>query len=258
MMKLGLHAWRLPSQMTLDETLALCKETGMASIEFLTQAGFKQGVELELDAAGRAEVKKKCADAGIAVAAMAILDKYDMPDEKERRANIDRSKKFVDLARDIGAPKIRALGDSLHEDAEPREKTIARVAESLRELAGFAEPHGVEIDLEMHNKFTPVDVCLPAVEQANHPNLGLVHNSFLVPEDMPGGSARPAWDRVKKHVRHVHFHQLQSPKFPYGEWVRLLRDEGYDGYCSLELPESQDPVTVLQLTRALFEAYLAG
>ncbi len=257
-MKLGLHCWRLPSQMTLDETLKLCQEGGMASIEFLTQADFKQGVELELDKAGRAEVRKKCEDAGIAIAAMAILDKYDMPDEKVRRENLDRSKKYVELAKDIGAPKIRALGDRLHEDTEPKEKTIARVADALRELAEFAQGHGVEIDLEMHNKFTPVDVCLPTIEQANHPNLGLVHNSHLVPEDIPDGSVRPSWERVKKHIRHVHFHQLHSPKFPYREWVKLLRDEGYDGYCSLELPESQDPVTVLQLTKALFEAYLAG
>ncbi len=253
-MKLGLMAYQMAKPWDLDTTIEMCVAGGMASFEFFPENGYGQGVELDMPADKRAEVKEKFAKSGVAIAGIAIVDRYDSPDERKLRETIEHSKQYVQLARDLGAPRLRCLGDQLHEDVEPKEKTIARVAKALRELCEYADEFDVDCALEMHGKFSDWQVSLPTVQQVDHPRCYLIHNGQ--PANTPPERFDEVFAQIRPHLGHCHFHDLTDERFPYRRFCRALAGSGYEGRISLELRPSEDPVRVLQLTRALFDAYL--
>lgn len=48
---------------------------------------------------------------------------------------------------------------------------------------------------------------------------------------------------------------LREVRYPYRKLFRLLKDAGYQGYCSAEIPASPDPIGIMKYYRALFLAY---
>ncbi len=255
-MKLGLHAWQMGRERDLDTMLGICVESGMACLEVMEEASFKSSIPLETPAAERAEIRRKFADAGVAIAALSIVCTYDSPDEAVVRANIEETRRYLELAKDVGAPRLRCLGDRLHEDeGEAKEVTITRVAAALREVCEFADPLGVDCPIEMHGHFSPWENALAVVEQVAHPRCYLVHNGQ--PANTPPDRWDEVWAKIRPHLKHIHVHDLLSERFPYRKFLEALRDSGYDGFICMELAPSDDPVRVLTLTKALVEEWLA-
>jgi hypothetical protein len=48
---------------------------------------------------------------------------------------------------------------------------------------------------------------------------------------------------------------LYLEEYPWRKLIRNLADMKFGGYCFAEIPESTDPVRVLQYFRAVFVAY---
>jgi len=254
-MRLGLHGWVMGRERDLETMIGICAESGMASFEIMESDEFKSSVPLETPPDERAAIKRSFEEAGVEIAALSINCPYDSMDEAESRANIEKTKEYIQLAKDIGAPRLRCLGDRLHEDeGEAKEVTIARVAGALRELCEYADPFGVDCPIEMHNQFSPWENSLAVVEQADHPRCYLVHNG--TPQNTPPEQWDEVWARIQPYVRHVHVHDILSDRFPHKKFFHTLRDSGYDGLVSLELQPSDDPVRVLKLTKALVDEWL--
>jgi len=256
-MKLGLHAWEMGRERDLDTMIDICAESGMACFEIMEHPEFASQVPLETSDSERAEIRRKFEDAGVAIAALSIVCRYDSMDEDVVRRNIEETKEYIKLARDIGAPRLRCLGDRLHEDeGEPKEETIARVARSLREVCEFADPYGVDCPIEMHSHFSPWENALAVVEQVDHPRCYLVHNGQ--PSNTPPDRWDEVWARIRPYLKHIHVHDILSDRFPHKKFLLALRDSGYEGFICLELKPSDDPVRVLRLTRALVDEWLSG
>jgi hypothetical protein len=49
-------------------------------------------------------------------------------------------------------------------------------------------------------------------------------------------------------------HELTS-EYPYREFLKLLRESGYDGYCNAEIDASCEPIRLMQYYRTLFMAF---
>ncbi|NLW50877.1 MAG: sugar phosphate isomerase/epimerase [Candidatus Brocadiaceae bacterium] len=255
-MKLALHAWQMGRERDLDTMIGICAESGMVALELMEHETFRSAIPLDASAGERAEIRRKFQDAGVGIAALSINCRYDWMDAAKVRASIEESMRYVDLAVDVGAPRLRCLGDQLHEDeGEPKEVTIARVAEALREVCEYADPRGIDCPIEMHGKFSPWENALAVVEQADHPRCYLVHNG--TEQNTPPDRWDEVWARIRPHVKHVHAHDVLSDRFPYKRFFLTLRDSGYDGLVCFELAPSDDPVRVCRLTRALVEEWLA-
>ncbi|NOZ23198.1 MAG: TIM barrel protein [Planctomycetes bacterium] len=247
-MKLSLLSFQLGKDMNLDKLLEVVTNSGIPGIEFRAELDHKHGVELDTTPAQRAEVRKKCEDAGVSICCIATGCKFQSMEETERQENVDRGKRFVDLAHDVGAPRIRVFGDRFGEN--DKNTVVHNVGDCLRQLGEHAEGSGVDVCLEMHGDFYNWTYAKGAIEVADHPRVGIVHNCD--PREAKDGPVKDSIDQVKGHIRHVHIHDLESGKYPYKEFFAIMKSLGYRGFMSLECRESLDAERVIGLYAALF------
>ena len=160
----------------------------------------------------------------------------------------------MELAWDIDCGCIRTFGNNFPEGVE-KEEVIKYVGESLREVAEYSTHYNVDVLLEMHGHFYYWEYCLKAVKIADHPNVAINYNSDY--RDMVDGSVAQTYRHVAEYLRHIHMHDLADSAFPYRELFQLLKDDGYDGFLSLEQNYSGgDPETVMKLYAALYREYV--
>lgn len=253
-MKLGLMAYQLAKDWDIDTTAKMCKDGKMESIELLADPNYKQKISLEMQPAEAKRIRKVFGDANVAIAGLAINERFDSQNVAQVKDAVARTKQFVLLAVDIGAPRLRVLGDKFN-DGEPKSWTTARVANALSEIIHYSAGLGVDIAFEMHGGFSNWEDALEVIKRVNHPRCYLVHNSQ--PANTPPEDFDRIFELIRPHIGHVHLHDLLDTKFPYKKFIRKLRDTNYEGYFSLELEPSQDPLRVLHLTRALYEEWTA-
>lgn len=254
-MKLALLTYNIARHWDLAALLSKAGETGFEAVELRTDRDHAHGVEVSLSQEERAQVRRQVQASGVALCGLSSGCKYDAVEEDELRQHIDHTKALIQLCADVGAPGLKVFGNNFHEDAGlSRDTTMCQVADALRECARFAQPLGVEVRFEMHGDFNPWKYCVRVVELAAEANLSLIYNCDG--GDVAEGSIAEVWHHVAPYVRHVHLHDLYDPHFPYRELFHLLREAGYTGCTSAELPDSPDPERVLHYYRALWEAYL--
>ncbi|MEW6359009.1 MAG: sugar phosphate isomerase/epimerase family protein [Planctomycetota bacterium] len=253
-MKLSLLSFQLGKYMELDKLLAVVTANKIPGIEFRAELDHKHGVELHTTPEQRADVRKKCEDAGVAICCIATGCKFQSMEKSERQENVDRGKRFVDLAHDVGAPRIRVFGDRFGEN--DKNTVVQNVGDCLRQLGEHAAASGVDVCLEMHGDFYKWEYAKRAVEIAGHPRIGIVHNCD--PREANDGPIKNSIGQVKGYIRHVHIHDLESGKYPYKEFFGIMKSLGYEGFMSLECQESLDAERVIGLYAALFREMMAS
>lgn len=254
-MKLSLLTYLLGKDMELPELLEVCRMARIEGIEFRAELDQKHGVELERTTAERAEIKDRCASAGVAVACLATGCKFEYPEADKRQEDIDRAKRYVDLAADTGAPRIRVFGNAFPEAGISKAEVVENVGMALRQIAEHAASRDVDVCLEMHGDFYWWEHSLNAVRIADHPRVGIVHNCD--PREMKCGPILNFYEPVKSYIRHVHMHDLENG-YPYPALMGMLKRDGYSGYFSLEADASEEPRRLIAIYAELFRAWLAG
>jgi len=254
-MKLSLLTYLLGKDMDLPELLAVCRTAGIPGIEFRAELDHKHGVELERTPDERAEIRQRCADAGVAVACVATGCKFEYAAADKRQEDIDRAQRYVDLAADVGAPRIRVFGNAFSDESISKAEVVENVGLALRAIAEHGATRDVDVCLEMHGDFYWWEHTLNAVRIADHPRVGIVHNCD--PREMRSGPIANFYDPVKTYVRHVHMHDLENG-YPYQALMAMLQRDGYSGYFSLEAGASEEPRRLIAIYAELFRAWLAG
>jgi sugar phosphate isomerase/epimerase len=230
-MKLSLDTYSIGTDLTLRDLIELLTANGFDGVEFRCEANQKHGVELETSPEERRRIRTLLEGAGITVACLSTGQRYESPDPAARQAAIERTKRFLDLAADLGCGRIRVFGNDFPEGV-PKPQVVQYVGESLRACGEHAEGSGVDVLLEMHGQFYYWEYALGAVQVADHPNVAINYNCDV--RDLVNGSVAYTFGQVKDHVRHVHLHDLEDPAYPYKELFGILKETGYDGFCSLE------------------------
>lgn len=255
-MKLCLLTYNIARDFTLPQLIEVAKRTGFAALEFRADAGHQHGVELERTKQERRDIRRQLEDAYLDAAGVGTGCRFESPDPEQRRQQVDLARRYIELARDIGATRVRVFGNDIPKEVE-REDCIRYVGDSLRELGEFGETADVDVLLEMHGQFNFWKFALGAVRHAAHPSVGIVYNCDH--RDLVAGSVWPTYSHVRKQIRHVHMHDFERgmPPFPYKELFQLLRRDGYTGYLSAELSPSGDPERVLALYAMLAREWIA-
>lgn len=250
-LRLGLMTYNLARDWDLDTVIKNCTETGIEHVELRTTHA--HGVETTLSKADRERVRKRLEDSGLKWS-LASGFAYHWDDPAKVRENIEGTKEYTLLARDIGALGIRVFPNGLLADQGiPEEKTIEQIARSAAEAARFAADYGVEIRLENHGRGTNrVMVVKRILDAADCPQLYMIWNCDRSDVEEPGLEAN--FNSVKERIRTVHLHELCDPAYPYRKLFALLRQHGYRGYCDAEVSASAEPIRFLQYYRALFLA----
>jgi sugar phosphate isomerase/epimerase len=251
-LRLGTVTYNIARDWDLPTLIKNLTEARFEAVELRTT--HKHGVEIALPAAARAEVRKQFESSAVKLGGLGTTCEYHSPDSAVLRRNVDETKEWVKLARDIGSPGVKVRPNAVPKEV-PEEKTLEQIGRSLRECGAFAREHGVAIQLEVHGQTTS---RLPRIRKIldyadNHPGVRVCWNSN--PEDLLDGGFDANFALVRDQVGQVHLRDLYVEEYPWRRLFAALSDMKFDGYCFAEIPESTDPVRVLRYFRSLFRAY---
>ncbi len=230
-MKLGLCTYLWGQDWDLPALLANCEKTGYLGVELRTQHAHK--VETNLNALQRAEVKKMFADSPVKCLGYGANFEYHSPDKTKLRENIDQTKEYIKLCKDIGATGIKVKPNNLPAEV-PKEKTIAQIAASLNEVGKYAQDFGQLVRVEVHGTLTQELPNMKAIfDQVTEKNVKICWNcndQDLLPPGLEGN-----FNMVKKWFGDtVHIRELNEGTYPYKQLFDLFNGIKYDGWILLE------------------------
>lgn len=232
--RLGLVTYNIAAQWDLKTLLAVCSQAGISGVEFRTT--HKHGVEPTLSPSERGDVKKRCSDAGIEIWGLGSTCEYHSVKPEVVRAQIDTTKRFVELAADIGAKGVKVRPNGLPKE-KPVSDTLKQIGASMAQCGEFAAGHKVEIWCEVHGSGTQEPENMAEI-MAHCPveNVGVCWNSN--PTDVKNGSISQAFSLLGKRVKSCHINDLYKNfdrKYPYQELFQKLVEVNYDRYTLIEV-----------------------
>jgi len=265
------------------DVVAKAKEMGFDVVEFSTIA-VPQGRTLEAFAN---ELREAAATVGIPIASYTIGADFLRGSGGDLRAEIERVKGEVRIARALGAPSMRHDGSggfpADYRGVRSFEAALPRLVEGCRAVTEYAAELGIRTMVENHGYFCQDSLRVEAlVSGVNHPNFGVlidIGNFICVDED-----PAVAVGRLAPYVFHVHakdFHLRSGMRPAPGEgwnasrggnyWrgaiighgdvpvpqcMRLLKRSGYDGVLSVEFEGMEDVLTGIRIGQDNLRRYL--
>jgi sugar phosphate isomerase/epimerase len=255
-MRFGLVTYLWAQDWDLPTIIDNCEKTGFTGVELRTQHA--HGVEISLNAAQRTEVKKRFAGSSVTCIGYGSNFEYHSPDPVVLRKNIDQTKEYIKLCKDIGATGIKVKPNDLPADVS-KEKTTAQIAASLNEVGKFAQDFGQLVRVEVHGNLTQELTNMRAIfDQVTEPNVKICWNcndQDIVP---PGLEAN--FNLVKKWFGDtVHIRELNDGNYPYQQLFKLFAGMNYDGWILLEArTEPADKIAAMKEQLSLFNKMIAA
>jgi sugar phosphate isomerase/epimerase len=255
-MKFGLVTYQWGKDWDLPTLIANCEKTGFLGVELRTQHA--HGVETNLTVSQRIEVKKRFDDSPVTCIGYGSNFEYHNPDPIKLRENIEQTKEYIKLCKDIGASGIKVKPNDLPDEI-PKEKTLAQIAASLNEVGMFAQDFGQLIRVEVHGKRTQELPNMKAIfEQVTEPNVKICWNSN--DSDLLSPGLEGNFNMVKKWLGDtVHVRELNVGEYPYQQLFNLFAGIKYDGWILLEArTEPKDRITAMKEQLILFNQLIAN
>ena len=250
-MKLGIVTYNIGKDWDVPTIIKNCAETRFQGVELRTSHA--HGVEVGLNKAQRAEVKRRFEDSPVELMGLGSAFDFHTPDQSRLRADIAATKEYIMLAHDVGAPGVKVRPNGLPAGV-PKEKTLAQIGNSLRELGEFGEGYGVQLRLEVHGQESSRLANIKSIiDTANHNHVGVCWNSNQT--DLEDQGFDHNFDLVKNKIFTVHMRDLYLDEYPFRKLLTRLNEIGFAGYCLAEIPESPDPLRVMNYFRSLWLAY---
>ena len=251
-LKLGAVTYNIAKDWDIPTIIKYLSAAQFEAVELRTT--HKHGVEIALSPAARAEVRKQFEGSAVRIGGLGTTCEFQSPEPAVVRRNIDETKAWITLAKDVGSPGVKVRPNGMPA-AVPEQRTLEQIGRSLAECAAFAREHGVLVHLEVHGDQT---ARLPRIRTifdhaGNPPGLTVCWNSNQT--DLADGGFQPAFDLVKHQIGQVHMRDLFLDEYPWRTLLTSLVAMNFQGYCFAEIPESTDPLRVLHYFRALFRAY---
>jgi len=231
--------------------IANCMATGFEGVELRTTHA--HGVEPTLNPTQRAEVKKMFEDSPVKLWGLGSVCEYHAVDPAEVNKNIEITRDFVKLAKDVGAVGVKVRPNGLQLQAGiPKEKTLEQIGKALKECGKIAADYGIEIWLEVHGR----DTCMPPniyeiMKVADHPSVGACWNSNKT--DIVNGSVKENFNLLKPWIRSSHIIELCDEAYPWAELFGLFKQMNYQRFTLAEIQGSSDPIRVMNYYRALWK-----
>jgi len=254
-MKFGLVTYQWGRDWDLPTLIANCAEAGYEGVELRTQHA--HGVETSLSSSRRLDVRKMFEDSPVKCVGYGSNFEYHSPDPDQLRENIEQTKEYIKLCRDIGATGIKVKPNYLPPGI-PREKTIAQIAGSLNEVGRFARDFDQLIRVEVHGEITQELPVMKAIfDQVTEDNVKICWNcndQDLLPPGLEGN-----FNMVKKWFGDtIHVRELDSTDYPYQQLFDLLSGIRYEEWILLEArTEPADRVGAMKEQLKIFNR-LAG
>lgn len=249
--KLGLVTYNWGKDWDVPTVIESCEATGFGGVEL--RSTHRHGVEITLGEKERREVRKQFEDSNVKLVGLGSACEYHSDDPANLEKNIEETKAFVRLCKDVGGSGVKVRPNGLPKDV-PVEKTIEQIGRSLRAVATYGADYGVQIRVEVHGRGTAE---LPLIRQmmdiADHPNAVICWNCN--PTDLNGEGLAHNFDLVRKHFgATVHIHDLRNDAYPWKPFFGLLKTIRFSDWALIEEGKvPADIVTAMHENRKAFD-----
>ncbi len=212
-LKLGTVTYLIAKDWDVPTIIKNLTEAQFDAVELRTT--HKHGVEISLPPAARAAVRKQFEDSPVKIGGLGTTCEFHSPDPAVVRKNIDETKAWVLLAKDLGSPSVKVRPNGIPKDV-PEERTLEQIGTSLAECGAFARDHGVVIQLEVHGEASS---RVPRIRKifnygGNHPNVRACWNSNQT--DLLDGGFDANFALLKGQIGQVHMRDLFLEDTPGG------------------------------------------
>lgn len=245
-MKKGLNRSALGLGTTIEECIKIASDAGFDGLEL----SFKEGGGLPADSPSERvkEIRRIADDYGLALPSFTTGSMWKFPLTSPDTGIIEKSrdtiKKAIEVCSVLGADTLLVLPGVVTEDV-PYEEAYDKGLRELSMLAGFAEKAEVSLGVEnVANKMllNPVEMRT-FIEKIGNRYVG----SYLdIGNTLPVGVPDDWIRTLKKHIKKVHVkdyslatgkevHLLEGD-IKWDRVMRALKEAGYDGYITAELP----------------------
>jgi sugar phosphate isomerase/epimerase len=242
--KLGLVTYNLARDWDIPTIIKRCLAAGFEAVEL--RSTHAHGVEPGISKDRRREVRKQFADGGLRLLSLGTACQYHEPDPKAVEKNIEETKRFAELAADLGCLGIKVRPNGLPKDV-PVPKTLEQIGKALRRCGEIGDEHGIEIWVEVHGSGTADPRHMRAImDIADHPRVGVCWNSNA--NDLIDGSIQRGFDLLRPKLMSCHINELSS-EYPWRDLFTNLRRTGYDRYTLAEVQgfDTQSEKDVLRI-----------
>lgn len=249
-MQFGLVTYQWGRDWDLETLISNCEKTGVLGVELRTQHA--HGVETSLSSSQRLEVKKRFEDSPVTCLGYGSNFEYHSPDPKVVQDNIQQTKEYIKLCKEIGASGIKVKPNNLPADV-PKEKTIAQIADSFNKIGAFAGDYGQLVRVEVHGNLTQELPNMKAIfDQVSDPNVKICWNCN--PEDLLSPGLEANFNSVKQWFGDtVHVREFNEGDYPYQELFNLFAKMDYQGWILMEArTEPNDRIAALKEQLNLF------
>ena len=249
-MTFGLVTYQWGKDWDLPTLIDNCEKTGFFAVELRTEHA--HGVETNLSTIQRREVKMRFSDSPVTCVGYGSNFEYHSSDQANLRKNIEQTKEYIKLCKDIGATGIKVKPNTLPAEA-PKEKTIAQIAASLNEVGNFAKDYGQLVRVEVHGAITSeISVMKAIFDQVTEKNVKICWNSN--PQDLAPPGLEKNFNMIKQWLGDtVHIRGFNIDDYPYQNLFDLLGDINYNGWILLEANhEVSDKITAMKEQLSFF------
>ena len=131
-MRLGLVTYNIAKDWDLPTIIERSPRLGYTGVELRTT--HMHGVEDTLSSGERADVRRRFADSPLELVGLGTTFEYHALDPAVVRENVEGTKRYAQLAADVGASGIKVRPNGHQEEAGvPRERTLDQIGNALRE-----------------------------------------------------------------------------------------------------------------------------
>lgn len=237
-------------QWTIEEAVEAAVRYGYDAIEWRLADG--EIITSATPEPVRRRLREVPASHGIAIACLDTSCRMVQPSAQERIKAIEETQRMIDLAAELGTPFIRVFGGALPEGTT-RAALIEPTAEVLRTVGTYGTEHNVTVTIETHDSWsnsTDVLELLQAVASPAVKVLWDIHHTcrtgetptqsvailgsaiaFVHAKDGRPNNTPEGWELCL----------LNEGVIPLREACSALKQNGYDGYLSLEWEKKWHP-----------------
>ena len=255
-MKLGLVTYLWAKDWDVPTIIKNCAEAEIKGVEL--RVDHAHGVGLDLTKTERKEVKKQFEDSPVTVVGMGTNQDYHHPDPEKLKASIEKTKKWLQLSKDIGGSGVKVKPNALP-DGVRKEKTLEQIGNALNELGKYALDLGQQIRLEVHGRETQLLPNIASImEHVHNDGSTVCWNSNS--QDLEGRGLEYNFNLVKDDFGDIcHVREFNVGDYPYQQLMDLFVEMDYDGWILLECrTDPEDKVEALKEQRRIWEKMVAG
>ena len=250
---LALHTWTLDTT-PLARVLDIVKTTGWQGIE-LRRLDFKRAADAGQPAEAVLDLVKRSA---LGVSCVGVELGWLWAEGAERARLLAAFDESCRWAKSLGCGTVMSPVDR-------GEGTVARAADSVKEVGEIAGRHGVRLALEFNSQCAQINTLRSVREvlaRAAHPRVGLLLDTYHLQRS--GATPRDLEEVSPAEIAYVQYSDVPKSglvagqaldrlppgqgSVPFAAWFSAFAGKGYTGYCSYEAPNpaawARDPATV--------------